>query len=481
MSIETITVDGDEVLIVDTEVEVEIVETAQGPMGPQGPQGDAGPAGADSTVPGPQGPEGRATLNGVVAPTTEGSDGDFYIDTVTKLIYGPKAAGVWGAGISLVGPQGEQGPIGLTGADSTVPGPQGPQGIQGIQGDTGPQGIQGIQGDTGPAGADSIVQGPQGIQGETGPQGVQGDQGDQGDSAYAAAVAGGFVGTEAAWLASLVGPQGIQGDAGPQGIQGETGLQGDQGIQGIQGIQGEVGPQGIQGIQGETGPQGIQGVQGDIGPQGDVGLPELAATPVKTAAYNAVVNDLVRVDSALGGFTVTLPAAVDGDKVGLLDTTDSCATNPVLLAVSGGDTVEGDATGLSVNIAGAYIELMFNGTNWKVLETPTIVVDPTTRLSYSKSGDLTVATGSARLYPPRNLTLSQWEIWAGTAPTGADVVVVVNKNGAPVETLTLPAGSNYASGVATAVLLTTDYLTVDVTQVGSTIAGSDLSTRLTGK
>ena len=35
-----------------------------------------------------------------------GNDGDFYIDTVAYLIYGPKAGGVWPAGVSLVGPAG---------------------------------------------------------------------------------------------------------------------------------------------------------------------------------------------------------------------------------------------------------------------------------------------------------------------------------------------------------------------------------------
>ena len=41
-------------------------------------------------------------LNGTVAPTTEGSDGDFYIDTVTTTLYGPKAT-TWPAGVTLVG------------------------------------------------------------------------------------------------------------------------------------------------------------------------------------------------------------------------------------------------------------------------------------------------------------------------------------------------------------------------------------------
>lgn len=72
-------------------------------------------------------------------------------------------------------------------------------------------------------------QGPQGQQGIQGPQGPQGIQGQQGDSAYALALANGFVGTESQWLLSLVGPQGLAGDTGQQGVQGPQGLTGANG------------------------------------------------------------------------------------------------------------------------------------------------------------------------------------------------------------------------------------------------------------
>ncbi len=51
-------------------------------------------------------------MNGTVDPTTEGVDGDFYVNTTSSYIFGPKAAGAWGAGTSLVGPQGPAGPAG---------------------------------------------------------------------------------------------------------------------------------------------------------------------------------------------------------------------------------------------------------------------------------------------------------------------------------------------------------------------------------
>ena len=77
------------------------------------------------------------------------------------------------------GPPGADGAPGPAGADSTVPGPPGPPG---------PPGADGAPGPAGPAGADSTVPGPVGA------------------SAYEVAVAAGFAGTEAQWLASLVGP-----------------------------------------------------------------------------------------------------------------------------------------------------------------------------------------------------------------------------------------------------------------------------------
>ena len=93
----------------------------QGPAGATGPQGPAGPAGADGAdgadgATGPQGPAGPAgangsdgadgatVLNGSIDPTTEGVDGDFYINTSNNTIFGPKTGGSWGSGTSLVGP-----------------------------------------------------------------------------------------------------------------------------------------------------------------------------------------------------------------------------------------------------------------------------------------------------------------------------------------------------------------------------------------
>jgi len=77
---------------------------AQSLIGPQGDQGDPGD-------PGTPGADGRSILNGSGPPDNAlGQNGDFYLDTSTMDLYGPKAAGAWpGSPTSLIGPQGPAG------------------------------------------------------------------------------------------------------------------------------------------------------------------------------------------------------------------------------------------------------------------------------------------------------------------------------------------------------------------------------------
>ena len=56
-----------------------------------------------ATFPGSSGSGGNTVLYGTAAPTTEGVDGNFYIRTTTNFLYGPKAGGVWPAGVSMIG------------------------------------------------------------------------------------------------------------------------------------------------------------------------------------------------------------------------------------------------------------------------------------------------------------------------------------------------------------------------------------------
>jgi hypothetical protein len=142
-------------------------------------------------------------LNGKGAPKSSlGINGDFYIDTRSLLIYGPKRKGKWPAPQSIQGPTGPSGNDGKNGADgkassnanvNNVAGPQGPQGLPGLQGEKGEKGDPGLPGAIGPAGlpgapganganGSSGAPGPQGPQGATGPTGAKGETGTVGPS-----------------------------------------------------------------------------------------------------------------------------------------------------------------------------------------------------------------------------------------------------------------------------------------------------------
>jgi len=155
----------------------------------------------------------NTVLNGKGAPlNTLGINGDFYIDTRSLLISGPKKSGKWPAARSLQGANGTNGTDGRNGNDaknvattSSVAGPAGPQGergekgIDGIAGSSGAAGIAGASGSTGPAGAT----GPAGS-GSTGAQGPSGSNGTNGTN----------------------GTNGSAGGTGLTGARGETGTVG---------------------------------------------------------------------------------------------------------------------------------------------------------------------------------------------------------------------------------------------------------------
>lgn len=103
--------------------------------------------------------------------------------------------------------------------------------------------------------------------------------------------------------------------------------------------------------------------------------------------------------------------------------------------------------------------------------------------SFFKSGVLTTTTGTQRLPVDGTYTIVGTRLMVGTAPTGSSLIVDVNKNGTTIYTTqgnrpSIAAASN-AGGPGSAPDVTTlaagDYLTVDIDQVGSSVAGSDLT------
>ena len=105
-----------------------------------------------------------------------------------------------------------------------------------------------------------------------------------------------------------------------------------------------------------------------------------------------------------------------------------------------------------------------------------------TFLPFSRPGVLTVASGTAKLRIPVDATIAGVSATVGAAAVGAAVVIDVNRNGTTI--FTTQANRPQIAAGATAVgesvpnvaaLSAGDVLTVDVDQVGSSAAGSDLT------
>ncbi len=128
-------------------------ELPAGAQGERGPAGEAGPSARRVSqallvqLEPTARPDGTAST-GAHHPEWEwrtraadGRDGDFYLNTTSYSLYGPKTAGFWPQGFSLKGADGSDGKNGVDGS-------AGAPGINGVDGLDGEDGTDGIDGNT---------------------------------------------------------------------------------------------------------------------------------------------------------------------------------------------------------------------------------------------------------------------------------------------------------------------------------------------
>lgn len=95
--------------------------------------------------------------------------------------------------------------------------------------------------------------------------------------------------------------------------------------------------------------------------------------------------------------------------------------------------------------------------------------------TYSYDGTLSLYTGTKRLYISIACTLSTVDAYLATASVGADVILNIKKNGSSLNTLTITDGNSISENNSFNVsFVKGDYITVDITQIGSSTAGEDL-------
>lgn len=160
--------------------------------------------------------------------------------------------------------------------------------------------------------------------GNDGRDGSDGADGADGSSAYQVAVANGFVGTEAQWLASLVGAKGDKGDRGDIGLTGNAGTPGTNGSDGNDGQDGAsayevavangfVGDQAawllsLKGAKGDTGSTGNTGPAGADGVRTGTTVFGYATGAGGTAAQSGNKATAVTLNKLTGEITMTSTA-----------------------------------------------------------------------------------------------------------------------------------------------------------------------------
>ncbi|WP_394265629.1 hypothetical protein, partial [Bergeyella zoohelcum] len=235
---------------------------------------------------GPAGANGKTILSGTSNPTNQGTDGDFYINTTTNTLFGPKTGSNWGSGKSLIGPKGANGNNGA----SMLTGNGVPQAATGANGDSY------VDTATGTVykknnGSWASIGSIKGATGQQGPQGVAGPKGANGNNGASMLTGNGV-------------PQAATGANGDSYVDTATGTlyKKNNGswanIGSIKGATGQQGPQGATGQQGPQGPAGPQGVAGPKGANGNNGASMLTGNGVPQAATGA--NGDSYVDTATG-------------------------------------------------------------------------------------------------------------------------------------------------------------------------------------
>jgi len=161
-----------------------------------------------------------------------------------------------------------------------------------------------------------------------------------------------------------------------------------------------------------------------------------------------------------GGTAGTVTVTIDFDNKG------------DLLVASAADTAEKVAVGTDGQVLAADSSTT-SGVAWES-KTSTAV------FTFSKVGDLTVAPGKGRLKVPMAATIVDVTATCDTAPTGADAVFDVHKNGTTIFTTQanrpgVAAGSQDGAAATPDVtaLAAGDVLTVDIDQIGSSTTGTD--------
>lgn len=98
---------------------------------------------------------------------------------------------------------------------------------------------------------------------------------------------------------------------------------------------------------------------------GGSGAGSALAVATKAAAYTLTTADeVVLADATTAAFAVTLPTAVGNDRKRFVVKRINGGSNNVTVATTGAETVDGDATGVTLGSQWVSVSVISNGTAW---------------------------------------------------------------------------------------------------------------------
>lgn len=381
------------------------------------------------------GASARTVLSGSGAPGVgTGADGDFYIDTADTEIYGPKASGAWGSATSLVGPAGA----------------------------TGSAGAAGSTGATGAAGAAATI-----------------SVGSVTTGAAGSSAAVTNAGTSSAATFNFTIPRGDTGTAGSTGATGATGAAGATGATGAAGAAATIsvgtvttGAAGSSATVTNTGSNSAAILAFSI-PRGDTGATGATGSTGATGA-TGVVTATAPITYNSGTQTVAITAATTS-AAGSMSATDKTKLDSV-------------ASGATANSSDATLLARANHTGTQAASTITGVRDQIGIACSDELTSLTTGTAKVTFRMPYAFTLTAVRLNVNTAPTGSALVVNIKLGGTTIFS-TKPQidaaaktsiGSGTTAVISTSALTDDGEITIDIDQIGSTIAGKGLKVWLIG-
>lgn len=207
----------------------------------------------------------------------------------------------------------------------------------------------------------------------------------------------------------------------------------------------------------------------------------------KTATYTAAADEAIIADTSGGVWTLTLPATPSvGDAVRVVDGADWETNN--LTVARNGSTIEGVAEDVTMDIASASVDFVYDGTTWQVyVMMGSEIADPISYLPLTGgnlTGDLqvkgvretvTALSGTTPAIDPTAGSIATWTLSGASTPTfgagwaeGESILLMID-DGAGYA-ITWPT-MQWAGGTAPT-LPTSGYAAITVFKVGATFYGT---------